>query len=74
MSKKFKLQVLTNEDLVSRIDNVASKLSMSRSAFCAFIIAQGVYAYEKSLTMTDDIGAMISSELQKMLSEQAEKK
>lgn len=74
MAKKFKLQVLINEDLVSRIDNVASKLSMSRSAFCAFIIAHGVYAYEKSLTMTDDIGAMISSELQKMLSEQAEKK
>lgn len=71
--KKFKLQVLTNEDLVKRIDVIADKLSMSRSALCNFIIAQGVYAFEKSMSATDDITGVLFAEMSKMLSQEQKK-
>lgn len=63
--RKFKLQVMTNEDLVCRIDAVAEKLSMSRSSLCNFLIAQGVYAFEKSMSATDDLTSILISNITK---------
>lgn len=42
----MKLQVIVSDDMVKRVDILASSLGLSRSSFCAMLIAQGVAKFE----------------------------
>lgn len=50
----MRIQVNVSDEMVKRIDEIASLLGVSRSAMCAFFVGQGVFSYEKVLSVTDD--------------------
>lgn len=51
----MKLQVNVSDELVQRIDDCAYAIGMSRSAFCAFLIGQGINSYEQAQTLTSSL-------------------
>lgn len=49
----MRIQVNVSDEMVKRIDVIASLLGVSRSAMCAVFIGQGVVSYEKASSVTD---------------------
>lgn len=47
----MKVQVNLADELVQRIDEYARRTGVSRSAWCAFMIGQGILATERSETV-----------------------
>ena len=43
----MRIQVFLNDDLVKKIDVIASSIGTSRSSLCATFIAQGMLAYNR---------------------------
>lgn len=60
----FKLQINVSDEMKDRIDVQANYLGITRSAFCATLIAQGLTAYEKS---TEWVKSLTAAELEKLL-------
>lgn len=59
----MKVQVMLNDDMVSKLDNYAKQIGVSRSALCAVIIGQYVMSSDKIFQQTQDaINNTIKSE------------
>lgn len=52
----MKVQVNLNDDLVSRIDDYAKYMGISRSALCAMFIGQGMLGLDKSIEIVKEYG------------------
>ncbi len=59
----MKLQVNVADSFCERIDVYARDLGISRSAFCAMLISQGLLAYDKSYTLLAETKDLIASRL-----------
>ena len=59
----MKVQVMLNDDMVSKLDNYAKQIGVSRSSLCAVIIGQYVMSTDKLYQQTQDaINNTIKSE------------
>lgn len=62
-NNEMKVQVMLNDDMVSKLDNYAKQIGVSRSALCAVIIGQYVMSSDKIFQQTQDaINNTIKSE------------
>ena len=50
-----RIQVNLSDEMVTKIDNYAAMLGMSRSGLCAYFIGQGTLAFETSLNACDEV-------------------
>lgn len=64
-----RIYVTVSKDMVARIDNFRGQMGMSRSAFCSFLIGQGVMSMDKAVGLIDAIGDKLSAEAVKVYSE-----
>lgn len=48
----MRIQVSLSDDFVKRLDQSSKSIGMSRSAFCAFLIGQGLSSYEQAQKVT----------------------
>lgn len=59
----MKVQVMLNDDMVSKLDSYAKQIGVSRSSLCAVIIGQYVMSSDKIFQQTQDaINNTIKSE------------
>ena len=59
----MKVQVMLNDDMVSKLDSYAKQIGVSRSSLCAVIIGQYVMSTDKLYQQTQDaINNTIKSE------------
>ena len=59
----MKVQVMLNDDMVSKLDSYAKQIGVSRSSLCAVIIGQYVMSTDKIYQQTQDaINNTIKSE------------
>lgn len=59
----MKVQVMLNDDMVSKLDSYAKQIGVSRSSLCAVIIGQYVMSADKIYQQTQDaINNTIKSE------------
>ena len=56
---KERIFVTVSRDMGSRIDFYREKMGVSRSAFCAYLIGQGVMSMDKAMGIMDDMGKAI---------------
>ena len=59
----MKLQVTVADSFCDKLDLYAKDLGISRSAFCAMLISQGLMAYDKSYSIMQDAGELIKARL-----------
>lgn len=52
----MKIQVNLSDELLEKLDYICKALGVSRSAFCALWIGQGVMSYGKAIDTLDKIG------------------
>lgn len=52
----MKIQVNLSNELLEKLDYICKSLGVSRSAFCALWIGQGVMSYGKAMETLDKIG------------------
>lgn len=50
-----RIQVNLSDEMITKVDNYAAMLGMSRSGLCAYFIGQGTLAFETSLSACDEI-------------------
>lgn len=58
----MKLQVLVSDEMCEKIDTYAKEIGVSRSAFCAMLIGQGVRGFDKSTEILQDLKEKLISE------------
>lgn len=58
-----RLQVNISEEMMDRIDMYAKKLGVTRSAFCAVILGQGLAGYDATFGMVADVQTQMTSKL-----------
>lgn len=59
----MKVQVMLNDDMVSKLDNYAKQIGVSRSSLCAVIIGQYIMSSDKIFQQAQDaINNTIKSE------------
>jgi len=63
----MKLQVNVADSFCERIDKYASDLGISRSAFCAMLIGQGVRAYDASYNLLDEVGKLAKARVEEQI-------
>lgn len=63
----MKLQVNVADSFCERIDRYASDLGISRSAFCAMLIGQGVRAYDASYNLLDEVGKLTKARVEEQI-------
>lgn len=59
-----KVQVSLSDEMCERLDKCAKLLGVSRSAFCANLIGQGVFGFEKASCVMDGMATQLSSTLE----------
>lgn len=52
----MRVQVNLSDSMVSRVDDYADKMGVSRSALCSMLIGQSIMSYDKSFEVVDSIG------------------
>lgn len=52
----MRVQVNLSDSMVSRVDDYADKMGVSRSALCSMLIGQSMMSYDKSFEVVDSIG------------------
>lgn len=58
-----RLQVNISDEMMSRIDMYASKLGVTRSAFCAVVLGQGLAGYDATFGMVSDVQTQMTNKL-----------
>lgn len=59
----MRIQVMLGDALQVKVDRLAEACGVSRSAFCAMLIGQGVLAYEKSFEVMDSLKESLPEKL-----------
>lgn len=68
----MKVQVMMNDEMVSRVDYYAKKMGISRSALCSVLIGQGIMGYDKTFEIADTVGVRLTEEVKLEASRKAE--
>ena len=58
---KQRIYVTVSDDMASRIDFYRKKMGLSRSAFCAYMVGQGVMSFDKAMGIVDEMGAELKT-------------
>lgn len=53
---KQRIYVTVSNEMSDRIDFYREKMGLSRSAFCAYLVGQGVMSLDKAMGIVDEIG------------------
>lgn len=53
---KMRVQVNLSDDMVSKVDNYAKMMGVSRSALCSMLIGQGIMSYDKGIELISKFG------------------
>lgn len=61
----MKLQVLVSDEMASRIDKRAKEIGVSRSAFCAMLIGQGLNGFDKAEDIISSLKEELKAEAEK---------
>lgn len=61
----MRFQVNLGDALQEKVDKYAQACGVTRSSFCAMIIAQGVLAYDKSFEIMDSLKESLPDKLTK---------
>ena len=56
---KERIYVTVSCDMANRIDFYRQKMGLSRSAFCSYIVGQGVMTMDRTMGLWDDMGKAI---------------
>lgn len=67
-----RILVTLSKEMVQRIDFYRTKIGLTRSAYCAYLIGQGVLSTEKAMGMLDDFGAAMRDNAVKSVMPKAE--
>ena len=59
----MRVQVNLSDEMVNKVDTYSSKMGLSRSALCCYLIAQGILGLDKSMSMLDTIGEKVGENL-----------
>ena len=51
----MRIQVNLSDELTDKLDSLSRSLGISRSAFCAMLIGQGVVSYQRAYDMLDNL-------------------
>lgn len=54
-----RIYVTVSSDMAERIDFYREKMGLTRSAFCAYLIGQGVMSMDKAMGIWDEMGKTI---------------
>lgn len=54
-----RIYVTVSKELAKRIDYYRSKMGLSRSAYCAYLVGQGVMTTDKAMGFLDDLGEAV---------------
>ena len=65
---KERIYVTVSSDMASRIDFYREKMGLSRSAFCAYIVGQGVMNMDKAMGVIDQMGNAMASKVAEVVS------
>lgn len=57
-----RIYVTVSKDMAAQIDNFRGQMGMTRSAFCSFLIGQGVMSMSKAVGLIDAIGDKLTDE------------
>lgn len=58
---KERIYVTVSCDMASRIDFYRNKMGLSRSAYCSYLIGQGVMSMDKAMGIADQIGSILTT-------------
>lgn len=53
---KERIYVTVSDDMAARIDYYRKKMGLSRSAFCGYMVGQGVMSLDKAMGIVDAMG------------------
>ena len=67
-----RIYVTVSTEMASRIDFYREKMGLSRSAFCAYLVGQGVMSMDKAMGIWDDMGKAIVEKTSNAVIEVAE--
>lgn len=56
---KERIFVTVSKDMCERIDFYRQKMGLSRSAFCSYLIGQGVMTMDRTMGLWDEVGKAI---------------
>lgn len=59
----MRVQVNLSDEMVTRVDKYADMMGVSRSALCSMFIGQGIMAYDKSISMLENVGERVGNSL-----------
>ena len=57
-----RMYVTVSKDMMKRIDEYRAKMGLTRSAFCSFLIGQGVLSMDKAQGLIDAIGERLTAD------------
>lgn len=69
---KERIYVTVSCEMASRIDFYREKMGLSRSAFCAYLVGQGVMSMDKAMGIWDDMGKAIVQKTSDTVAQMAE--
>lgn len=59
----MRIQINVAEDMVTRIDEVASQMGVSRSALCSVAIGQYIMSMDKTIDILNALGERVGDSL-----------
>lgn len=59
----MRVQVNISDEMVSRVDDYANKMGVSRSALCSMLVGQGIMSFDKSMDIIDILGNKLGDAL-----------
>lgn len=61
----MRIQVNLADEFIVKLDDYSTSLGISRSAFCAMLIGQGLLAYDRSFAIVENAGQALADSLAK---------
>lgn len=62
-----RIYVTVSSEMAERIDLYRNKMGLSRSAFCAYLVGQGVMTMDKAMGVVDQMGAAMVAKAEEVV-------
>lgn len=59
----MRVQVNLSDEMVTRVDEYAAKMGVSRSSLCSMLVGQGIMSYDKSMDVLKLLGDKLGDNL-----------
>ena len=59
----MRVQVNLSDEMVSKVDNYARMMGVSRSALCSVLVGQGIMGFDKATDVISSLGDMLGNSL-----------